>query len=1163
MMNRRVRAFAKRLTGRKAAGKGLPATRLPRRDERAVTPLSVCLGASICLSALAAPPSLLALPQNGRVAAGSASMVYSPSRLEINQATDKAVIDWRSFNIATGEHTRFNQPSASAIALNRVSGGDPSSILGTLTANGRVMLVNPNGIFFGPGSRVDAGGLVATTADIANEDFLAGNLRFAIPSPVPNASVINQGTITVHEAGLAALVAPTVANSGVIQARLGKVALAAGNTFTLDLYGDQLVQFAVGSAVGEEQAQAAESLVSNSGLISADGGTVLLTASAAGRALSQVVNMDGIIEARAVEVGQGGEIILHGGDSGIVSVSGTLDASGREAGQRGGSVQVLGDKVGLFAGAVIDSSGDAGGGEVLVGGDFQGATADVKNATATYVDGAATITADAASAGDGGKVIVWADGATRYAGGISARGGSVSGDGGFVEVSGEAHLDFAGTVDTRAANGSTGTLLLDPTNIVIADGTGDSAADGNTTFAGDPGGLIGAVVADDTSPSLLYESELEGIAATNNIVLEAKNNISINNLADNILNLQTGPGNSVTFTADADANGGGAFSMAAGDRIRTAGAAVSISGAGLTRVSVEASGADVSLDSSKSAVIARITSSTVQIDAADNITDSSNAIINVSGQGVLTAGGAITLGDTVADSVNFGSLAATAATSLTINENSNMLVDQLSAATASLASTGAITDSSSATINVSGLGILAAGGSLTLGDTDTDSVNFGSLDVLAATSASISENSGMLVNQLSAASAQLTSTGDISDSSSATINVSGKGIFAAGGSITLGDTGTDSVNFGRLDATAVSEIAINENSGMLVDKLSAATVSLGSSGSITDSSSAAINVSGPGILAAGGLIALGDTGTDSVNFGSLDATAVSTLAVSENSDMHLGALSGTSINLASTGSIYDADVLSEASANATGNQIILQAAGSLGAAGDGDLDINSPALTATFAGNIYVDNTADFAQLSLISTSIAANIYQISGDNLTFSVTDNGLAYLLTEVSDTSGLNFSFQGNGDIEIGALDVGVGTVTLSGNAINDVPGEVDTDITASAVELNALAGIGNNAAIALATQGIQADSTNGAIAIHNSSAATITVHSLTTGTGAISFAQSGGGGLLAETITTTNGGIAVSVAGAHLDNSGGAITAGGAADMALTTTGSGSITLGSLQ
>ena len=239
-------------------------------------------------------------PEGGQVVAGSATINRTtPSRIDVIQQTGKAIIDWRSFNIDSGEHTNFQQPSASAVALNRVGGGVPSNISGLLTANGQLFLINPNGVVFGSGARVNVGSLVATTADIRNEDFLAGRYRFDKASDNLDAGVINRGVIHVAEGGAVVLAAPWVRNEGLIQARLGQVALAGAKTFTLDFHGDGLLQFDVGSAVGErprgEDGMPVNALVSNPGTILADGGVVALTARAVGQILDRVINMDGVV----------------------------------------------------------------------------------------------------------------------------------------------------------------------------------------------------------------------------------------------------------------------------------------------------------------------------------------------------------------------------------------------------------------------------------------------------------------------------------------------------------------------------------------------------------------------------------------------------------------------------------------------------------------------------------------------------------------------------------------------------------------------------------------------------------------------------------------------------------------------------------------------------
>ncbi|MCH8313673.1 MAG: filamentous hemagglutinin N-terminal domain-containing protein, partial [Nitrospinae bacterium] len=465
------------------------------------------------------PSMLYALPSEGTVQAGSAAIHQtSPDTLTIQQSTHKAIIDWRSFGILSNERVDFQLPSANGITLNRVTGNQPSAIFGKLTSNGNLFLINPNGILFGAGSQIDVNGLVATTSDIRNEDFLIGNYNFNIPSN-RGGIVVNRGTITAAQGGLVALVAPGVQNDGIITARLGRVNLASGNTFTLDFYGDQLINLGVSSQIVEQvtglDGEVLTSLVSNRGKIFTDGGTVVLNVNAARDVVDQVINMSGIIQARTVE-DRNGTIILRGGDAGLVDVSGTLDASGLDSGETGGTIHVFGDRIGLFGSALLDVSGDTGGGTVLVGGDYQGLGA-FPTADETFVGRDVSIFADAISSGHGGRSIFWSNRRMRFFGSVYARGGREWGDGGFIEVSGKEELFFDGWADTSAPNGLMGTLLLDPEDIIIADGSGASAS-GGTTFT-------------------IFEETLENLSPNTNIELLANNSITLNDLADNLLNL--------------------------------------------------------------------------------------------------------------------------------------------------------------------------------------------------------------------------------------------------------------------------------------------------------------------------------------------------------------------------------------------------------------------------------------------------------------------------------------------------------------------------------------------------------------------------------------------------------------------------------------------------
>ncbi len=421
------------------------------------------------------PTYLFALPSDGQVVGGDAVIQQpSPNELVIQQSSDKTILHWEDFSIQSHEGVEFKQPSSSSTALNRVQGSKVSEILGRLSANGNIFLINPNGIIFGQSSRVDVNGLVASTSDIHDDDFMAGRYNFNIPSP-KNAFVVNKGQITAAEAGLVALVAPGVDNSGVIQAKLGKVTLASGEVFTVDLYGDELIQLEVDSEVAQQvigpDGTPLKALVNNSGEIYAEAGTVILEAQAAKGIVDQVINNDGIIDVQSIQEEEG-VIVLRGGDNGEVRVAGTLDASGLDDGEEGGTIHILGNEVNLD-GAQVNASGDSGGGTVLVGGDRQGQNPNIQNANNTIVSESSSIKADAINKGDGGKIIIWSENSTKVYASLSAKGGSSGGDGGFVETSGKKFLDVTKAPIVSATNGKAGTWLLDPTNIEIVSGPGN------------------------------------------------------------------------------------------------------------------------------------------------------------------------------------------------------------------------------------------------------------------------------------------------------------------------------------------------------------------------------------------------------------------------------------------------------------------------------------------------------------------------------------------------------------------------------------------------------------------------------------------------------------------------------------------------------------------
>jgi len=304
--------------------RGRKATRLSR----------IAAGVAAALLAVL-PVSAQQLPTGGEVVSGTAAINRSGSTLTVDQLSQQMVANWQSFSIGDAGTVIFNQPSASATALNRVIGQDPSVILGNLNANGQVFLINPNGMVFGQNAQVRTGAFVGSTLDITNEDFLSGDYRFqGDTGEIANAGVI--------EGAVVALVSPRVTNDGTIS---GDTALAAGTDVMLDFDGDGLLSVEVaGSTV--------ETLVKNNGIIQADGGTAILTARGASEALSGVVNNTGTVQARTLAEKSGRILLLGDMDHGSTHVSGTLDASAPDGGD-GGFIETSAARVKVADDAVV------------------------------------------------------------------------------------------------------------------------------------------------------------------------------------------------------------------------------------------------------------------------------------------------------------------------------------------------------------------------------------------------------------------------------------------------------------------------------------------------------------------------------------------------------------------------------------------------------------------------------------------------------------------------------------------------------------------------------------------------------------------------------------------------------------------------------------------
>ena len=369
------------------------------------------------------------LPQGGKVLGGAASITQSTGNMQVNQTTPRAVIEWNSFNLGSKAQVNFVQPTAGSVALNRVLDTQASQILGRIQANGQVFISNPNGVLFGPTAQVDVGGLLVTTHGISTEDFMGGKSSFQGSGQA--AGVANQGELRASLGGFIAMLAPQVRNEGVILAKEGTVALAAGEKITLQFSGQSLTAVQVDRAV-------VDALVDNRHLVRAEGGWVVMTARSANALLQSVVKSSGTVQAPSL-VSRQGRIILEGGSVGRVEVTGELSATGG-AGLPGGSVWVTGDQVTLGNAARVDVSGDTAGGQALIGGGWPESVGPLAKSSEV-------------SLGEGASIKAMANGV---------------GNGGFVETSArKVQIAATAKIDTSAPNGKPGQWVIDPVDIDI------------------------------------------------------------------------------------------------------------------------------------------------------------------------------------------------------------------------------------------------------------------------------------------------------------------------------------------------------------------------------------------------------------------------------------------------------------------------------------------------------------------------------------------------------------------------------------------------------------------------------------------------------------------------------------------------------------------------
>jgi filamentous hemagglutinin family protein len=1053
----------------------------------ALTPLAVIVGWSM-MGQVA-----LANPTGGQVVGGSATIGNgSGGTLNIFQQTDRAIINWQGFSIGANETVNFLQPSAGSVTLNRVLGNDPSAIFGRLNANGTVMLVNPNGIVFGPTSRVDVGGLIATTSNIRDNDFMAGRYEFSQASPFTHAAVENQGHISIRDSGLAALVAPRVRNSGVIEARLGRVALGAANTFTLDFHGDGLLSFGAGSAITETE-PGSGALVTNSGEIRADGGSVLLTARAVKGVIDNVINTDGLISATTV-ASENGRIVLSGGNAGTVAIGGRIDASG--ASGQGGTVVATGEHVTVAKGTVIDASGRTGGGEIALGstGLTDAANPYANKSTSVVVAAGARLTADATEKGNGGNVTLWSTDKTVFDGRISARGGAQGGDGGFAEVSSEKNIGIGGDVDLRADKGKTGTFLIDPTDLRITDSNSGGSQDGNASDGGV--GVNDGNQGSGASLNTISRGLLEGLAGNANIVLQATGQITIDAMAGGAINFQTTAGRGVTLQSTQT---GGIRFVDANTELRTQGGSITLEalglGSALTNIGrLTTNGGAVTLRATGNIQIAGAinagTGAVQMVSTVGSITNAGATAPQVTGSSVsLTAGGGHIGAAGSAISTHTARLAVEGGGD--IFAASDMTLTDLSV-NAQHVATGTHTYQ----IDASGLSFQLADGSvlsaaqiaqagLNLTLLSDRSIELGTLDVGTGTltvTSTAGNLSGAAGNLSTAASVVLTARGSNGNNgaigtSTRSINTATPTLSATSGSGGAFVANTGALNLGLLSTTGNS--AVSATGTLTAGSVSAGTAALSltsSGGDVVDDGNAATRI-GAGSLTVNAGGAIGSSGTRlQTNATTLNANAASggiyANTTATNSTLATIVSGNGPIDITAAGTTTLGTVTSTTSGAGNGITIATTGTGNMtvgavdaGPAGTVTLKTQSGTITSSGTNNVNADTIIARAGGSSTASNItlrstAAHLDLENSGNI--AVTQAGRV-ALDNVGTTGNSIQVTSSAGDIEIGNVRSSLnGSTTLSANggAIVD-DGNSGTRLVTGSATLNAAQSIGTSA------------------------------------------------------------------------------------------------------
>ena len=471
-----------------------------------------------------------AAPNGANVVHGNVNISQSGSNTIINQNTDKAIINWNSFDVNKGESVLFNQNSSSSIILNRVTNGLPTNIFGNISANGNVFILNQAGVLVGNGASINTNSFLAGAANINDNDFIAGKYNFY----GAQGNVINNGSIKVQDGGYAVLMGKNVENNGLISAKLGKIYLSSGETFRMDMSGNDLIGVEVEKGI-------TDAYISNTGHIQAEGGTIIMTAKNASDVIRQAVNNTGVIDASSISY-KGGKVIL-GAENGQVINDGEINVSSKS--DEGGSIE-------LKAEHIINNG-------LVYANGLNGGLINMLSSDLLKIGSSSIIQANSFGFGNGGNIKLISQKRAESHKGALIEAGSIYGSGGFIELSGYDSVYAFGNFNTKSLYGVYGQFLLDPSNMFIgnysnlADNENNQvSSDGNTYI--DITWLNNMLNTSNVSLQTLQGNGLGDITlnagvtltGTNGLTLDAANNISLLGNIDGLSALTLNAGGSIT-----------------------------------------------------------------------------------------------------------------------------------------------------------------------------------------------------------------------------------------------------------------------------------------------------------------------------------------------------------------------------------------------------------------------------------------------------------------------------------------------------------------------------------------------------------------------------------------------------------------------------------------